>query len=230
MTSSPHFVGPAASAFPASPDRSGCSAPNSREGPKFPPGAMCSGIRHVRRGAGVQRITKRELFPSPTSCTRPPYPGFSLYSCVSICCWNYSPVFNTFHSLSCPCLPLFPRGQFLSFILLVLAWNTAHSLRWPKSTRQSLGPIFCSVTGGKPFLQAPPNQTRGSPWSQCRPGSNQNFLGSASTVILIVGHCPRGSALQHFNWVFWEMHSGFLVVSTLDCLEAQGQQMSHLQC
>lgn len=129
MTSSPHFVGPAASAFPASPDWSGHSAPTSREGPKFPPGALCPGIQHVRRGAGVQRITKPELFPNPTSCTRPPFPGFSLYSCVSICCWNYSPAFNTFHSLSCPCLPLFPSGPFLSFILLVLAGNTAHPLQ-----------------------------------------------------------------------------------------------------
>lgn len=54
----------------------------------------------------------------------PPYLDFHLYSLRSI--WVFVFCFfllalNSVHSLPCPCLPLFPKGYFLSFTLLVLA-------------------------------------------------------------------------------------------------------------
>lgn len=145
--------------------------------------------------------------------------------------WDSSPALKP----STACLPLpasFPRGYFLSLVPLVLAWNTAQPWQMTQNCNAVTWSGFCLFfLCWQPFYPGPTHQTRGPSWSQCHPGSGRTLLGSPSTVILIVGHCPQGSAFQPFcNQVFWELLSGLFAFSTLGCLEARGHQMSHFHC
>lgn len=140
------------------------------------PGAMCSGIKHVGRWGGARQGWKELKSHSSPLITYvlDPHTWASAFSC----CVS-TPSLGLYK-----CLPHTPQPVLPLPALFPLAPYTSSSspryhlasLGDPKpQDNQSPGLIICSVTVGKSFLQAPPNQTRESPRSQCHPGLGRIF-------------------------------------------------------